>query len=60
MDTAITVKAQLYLRENVPKLGLAPLTSMYLHGENQRSPNEDFRPEVHDSDGLSVPSGSGE
>ncbi|WP_082797926.1 glucan biosynthesis protein G [Collimonas arenae] len=60
VDTAIDVKAQLYLRENVSKLGLAPLTSMYLHGDNQRSANEDFRPEVHDSDGLSVASGTGE
>lgn len=60
VDTAIDVKVQLYLRENVSKLGLAPLTSMYLHGDNQRSANEDFRPEVHDSDGLSVASGTGE
>ncbi|MFC5474928.1 glucan biosynthesis protein G [Paraherbaspirillum soli] len=59
-DTAIDVKARLYLRENVTKLGLAPLTSMYLHGENQRTQGEDYRPEVHDSDGLSVASGTGE
>ena len=58
-DTTVDVKAQLYLRENVSKLGLAPLTSMYLHGDNQRSQGEDYRPEVHDSDGLSVASGTG-
>lgn len=60
VDTAIDVKAQLYLRENVTKLGIAPLTSMFFFGENQRSQVEDYRPEVHDSDGLSIQSGSGE
>ncbi|MGB7480113.1 MAG: glucan biosynthesis protein G [Burkholderiaceae bacterium] len=59
-ETALEVKAQLYLRENVTILGIAPLTSMYFFGENQRSAVEDYRPEVHDSDGLSVQSGTGE
>ncbi|GAB3542189.1 glucan biosynthesis protein G [Noviherbaspirillum agri] len=59
-DTAIDVKARLYLRENVTKLGIAPLTSMYFFGENQRPQVEDYRPEVHDSDGLSIQSGTGE
>ncbi|MGS0740764.1 glucan biosynthesis protein G [Glaciimonas sp. GG7] len=60
VDTAIDVKAQLYLRESVGKLGVAPLTSMFFYGKNQRSQTEDYRPEVHDSDGLLVASGSGE
>jgi glucans biosynthesis protein len=60
VETTIDVKAELYLRNSVTKLGIAPLTSMYLAGENQRSDAEDYRPEVHDSDGLSVHSGSGE
>lgn len=60
VETTIDVKAQLYLRNNVTKLGIAPLTSMYFFGENQRSDAEDVRPEVHDSDGLMVHSGSGE
>ena len=59
-DTVVDVRAQLYLRENVSKLGLAPLTSMYLFGENQRAAGDDYRPEVHDSDGLSIQSGTGE
>lgn len=58
--TVTEVKSQLYLRENVTKLGIAPLTSMYFFGENQRPAVEDFRPEVHDSDGLSIASGTGE
>jgi glucans biosynthesis protein len=59
-DTAIDVKARLYLRENITKIGIAPLTSMYFFGENQHAPGDDYRPEVHDSDGLSIHSGTGE
>lgn len=58
-NTEMEVRARLFLRAGVATLGLAPLTSMFQHGENQ--PRErDFRPEVHDSDGLAVLSGSGE
>ena len=60
VDTVMDVKAHLFLREGVGKLGLAPLTSMFLFGENQPPPYEDYRPEVHDSDGLSIHAGSGE
>jgi glucans biosynthesis protein len=60
VETAVDVKARLFLRQNVTKLGLAPLTSMFFFGENQRSTVEDYRPEVHDSDGLSIESGTGE
>ncbi|WP_414691436.1 glucan biosynthesis protein G [Noviherbaspirillum sp.] len=60
IDTVLDVKAQLYLRENVTTLGIAPLTSMYFFGENQRPATEDYRPEVHDSDGLAIQAGTGE
>ena len=60
VETAIDVKMQLHVRANITKLGIAPLTSMYFFGENQRSQVEDYRPEVHDSDGLSIHSGTGE
>ncbi len=59
-QTAIEVKARLYLRETIAKPGIAALTSMYFFGENQHATEEDYRPEVHDSDGLSVQNGSGE
>ena len=58
--TRMDVQATLFPREDIQQLGVAPLTSMYLHGENDRSPKEDFRPEVHDSDGLALWTGSGE
>jgi glucans biosynthesis protein len=56
------VQARIFLRAGerpVATLGLAPLTSMFLFGENQPRPG-DFRPEVHDSDGLMIASGDGE
>ena len=53
-ETVATVSVQVYLRAGaaaINTLGIAPLTSMFLFGENQ--PNaRDHRPEVHDSDGL--------
>lgn len=51
--TTVDVSARLYLRKPVATLGLAPLTSMFLAGENQ-PPRGGFRPEIHDSDGLAI------
>ncbi len=50
--TDVEVTATLYARKNVEKLGVAPLTSMFLFGEEHRRQFDDYRPEVHDSDGL--------
>jgi len=58
-DTTVQVTARLYLRDAIGKLGIAPLTSMFLSGENQPG-HDDYRPEVHDSDGLSIASADGE
>ena len=59
-DTVIDVTARIKLREPVEKLGVAPLTSMFYHGESTDRFFDDFRPEVHDSDGLSIADGGGE
>lgn len=59
-DTVVQVKAVIYARNNEKIFGVAPLTSMFWHGENSNSPTRDFRPEVHDSDGLLVHNGAGE
>lgn len=58
----IEVTASLHLRRDVARLGLAPLTSMFLYGEPGSGPADagvadDFRPKVHDSDGLLVAAG---
>ena len=59
-DTVIQVKAAIYCRQNPAVFGIAPLTSMFTHGENTNWSRDDFRPEVHDSDGLLMANGAGE
>lgn len=59
-DTRVEVSARLFVRDDIDKLGIAPLTSMYLFGENAQRTFDDHRPEVHDSDGLLMLSGSGQ
>ncbi|HYD46945.1 MAG TPA: glucan biosynthesis protein G [Terriglobales bacterium] len=58
--TLVDVRVQIFLRERVEKLGIAPLTSMFFHGENTDRFFSDYRPEVHDSDGLLVSTASNE
>lgn len=58
-DTVMQVTARVYPRETIARLGIAPLTSMYSFGENQPG-QDDYRPEVHDSDGLSVATAEGD
>lgn len=58
--TLIDVTAKIFVREPVTALGVAPLTSMYLFGEDAPNRFGDFRPEVHDSDGVSMLGESGE
>lgn len=60
VETVAEVQSRLHFRETVGKVGIAPVTSMFMYGENQPGNGDGFRPEVHDSDGLSIASGSGE
>ncbi|MBA4360616.1 MAG: glucan biosynthesis protein G, partial [Pseudomonas sp.] len=59
-DTIVDVKARMFLRDKVTKLGVAPLTSMFLFGANQPSKVLNYRRELHDSSGLSIHAGNGE
>ncbi len=54
------VHCDLFFRAPIERLGIAPLTSMYWYGENQRDRAPDWRPEIHDNDGLSILTGKGE
>ena len=54
------VDAALYPRREIERLGIAPATSMYQVGENDRRMDWDWRAEIHDSDGLAIHTGAGE
>lgn len=53
-QTRFDVSARLFFRHKPKKIGLAPLTSMWMWGDGRKGPSNDPRPEVHDSDGLLV------
>ena len=59
-ETTVDVDMTLFAREDMHVVGIAPLTSMFLFDETNRGRLDDYRPEVHDSDGLQVVSRSGE
>lgn len=54
------IDCALYPRKPIERLGIAPCTSMYQVGENDRRMAWDWRPEIHDTDGLSMWTGAGE
>jgi len=61
VETRMHVWATLFFRKSgVANVGYTPLTSMYWFGENTSNTFGDFRPEVHDSDGLLMQRSSGE
>ena len=60
-DTLVMdVDAALYPRKQIERIGIAPGTSMFLYGENDRRVAFDWRPQIHDSDGLQIWTGAGE
>lgn len=59
-ETYVDVTATIIPRKAIERIGIAPLTSMFQAGEGDLGQRTDFRPEVHDSDGLMMQSGSGE
>jgi glucans biosynthesis protein len=60
VQTVVEIDARIFPRRQVAKLGVAPLTSMFYFGENTTRCFDDFRPEVHDSDGLLLHLDTGE
>lgn len=53
------VSAVLFLRRDVNRLGIAPATSMFWYDRSGRG-GSDWRPEIHDSDGLAMLAADGE
>jgi len=58
-QTVVDIRSVLFARHDISVIGIAPLTSMFLTGKN-RDRRVNFRPEVHDSDGLLVETAEGE
>ncbi|MCB5160713.1 glucan biosynthesis protein G [Marinomonas algarum] len=59
--TRMEVKATLFPRVDLQHVGVAPLTSMFMHNSTTDvSDVPDYRPAVHDSDGLQMLTGKGE
>jgi len=54
------VEKALFTRAEIARLGIAPLTSMYWYSEKAKVTAVDWRPEIHDSDGLALWTGAGE
>ncbi len=61
-DKGVTmhVHAALFPRHDIGRMGIAPLTSMFWYAENNRHQAADWRPEIHDNDGLAIWTGAGE
>ena len=51
---------RLYPRVALAHAGIAPLTSMFEFDASDRAGIDDYRPAVHDSDGLALFNGGGE
>lgn len=60
ITTRVRVKASLFPRQDIKEPGIAPLTSMFYLGENMPRGAQEWRPEVHDSDGLWLENGNEE
>src|SRR5690554_7666506 len=56
-STKMDVTAKLFFRDDIEQLGQAPLTSMFFYGDNTLRPRGEWRPQVHDSDGLLINDG---
>jgi glucans biosynthesis protein len=60
LDTVMVIEADLNLRADVSRIGIAPFSSMFWYGEAPVQQPRDWRPEIHDSDGLALLTGRGE
>jgi glucans biosynthesis protein len=54
------VETAIFIRQDIARLGIAPITSMYWFSETVKSTAVDWRSELHDSDGLALWTGNGE
>jgi periplasmic glucans biosynthesis protein len=57
--TRVEVETSLFFRKAPKTIGLAPMGSLFLMGQDRARNFPDYRPQVHDSDGLQIESGDG-
>jgi glucans biosynthesis protein len=60
VDTVFDTQVTVFPRVDMTQIGIAPLTSMFFFDSNDRARTNDWRPAVHDSDGLLMLTGRGE
>ena len=60
LETGVDVSVTLFARRPVAASNMSPLSSMFFTGKNDHRMIDDFRTELHDSDGLLMHTGSGE
>jgi periplasmic glucans biosynthesis protein len=60
VETSVDIVVTLFARKAISSLNMAPLSSMFLRGKNDHRVDDDFRNELHDSDGLLIHTGAGE
>ncbi|AJY44720.1 glucan biosynthesis protein [Martelella endophytica] len=53
-NTRMDVTARLFFRNDIERLGVAPMTSMFLFGPANHHAFDDYRERVHDSEGLKI------
>lgn len=58
--TTLEVTSTLFPRRTLNHVGIAPLTSMFLHSPSKPRNSDDFRPRVHDSEALTILNGKNE
>ncbi len=54
------VECELHARTDIGRVGIAPFSSMFWYGKGKHKAVADWRPELHDSDGLAIETGTGE
>ena len=59
-EPVLKIESVLFIRKEIQRLGVAPLTSMFWYAKHNRTQGIDWRPELHDSDGLALATGGGE
>lgn len=59
-DSVMEIDCEIYPRRALTHAGIAPFSSMFFHGPSDQTKWDEFRPRVHDSDGLLMQTGTGD